>query len=294
MTDILISGGWLGKDIEEQAKQQIQSELVPFKLVARDSKSHVPICQLMQRVNRGKNLFPPQQQTGDCCSFGAKNVLEYLQAALICIHSQPITLKRVYAPFIYGMSRCAPDCGNGTMGRSAGSTGAWTAMACKKYGVLFCDDPDVPAYSGAIADRWGYRGVPEQFVREASDNLVRGIANLQTVEQLRSALLNYNPVTIASTWGFRVTEYKGYKVYSPSGSWAHQMCFLDWMDEPFPAAYRLNSWGDCTGPSLHGEPLGGAWVRAQDIERELASGDCELYAYSAFDGFNSVGDFSLI
>lgn len=290
--------GWLGKEAEQEAFSKVKGSFIPFVIKgdARDEPS-VPIWRLMRRVNEGKNLPTFYQQTGDCCSMGAKHVLEYLQAAMICVHGVPMTFKRVFAPFIYGMSRCAPDCGNGSLGRFAGSTGAWTAAACKKYGACFDDDPGIPKYSGALADQWGYRGVPKEFIKEASDNLVKGITKINTVDELRTALINYYPVTIASTWGFTVGQKDGCKVYirNPRDPWAHQMCFIAWQDEPFPAAFRLNSWGEnSTGKPLADEPGGGAWQPAESIEKEIDSNVPELYSYSSFDGFPAPGRYAFI
>lgn len=290
--------GWLGKEAEQKAFTEVKSQFVPFVMKGdvRDTPG-VPIWRLMKRINNGNNLETFYQQTGDCCSMGAKHVLEYLQAALITVHGKPIQFKRIFAPFIYGMSRCAPDCGNGSLGRFAGSTGAWTAAACKKYGACFDDDPGIPAYSGRLADQWGYSGVPEKFVKEASDNLVKGIAKISSIDDLRSSLINYYPVTIASTWGFSIGQKDGCKVYirNPRDPWAHQMCFIAWQDTPFPAAFRLNSWGEnSTGKPLVDEPGGGAWQPAESIEREIDSGVTEMYGYSSFDGFYAPGGHALI
>ena len=289
--------GWLGKEEEEKAFGKLQERFIPFAIKGNErTEPGVPIWRLMRRINNGKNLVTFTQETGDCCSMGAKHVLEYLQAALITVHGQPIKFKRVFAPYIYGMSRCAPDCGNFSLGRSAGSTGAWTAAACKKYGACFDDDKDIPKYSGRIADNWGYRGVPEEFIKEAADNLVKGITKINNVDQLRSSLINYYPVTIASTWGFSVGKQDGCKVYirNPRDPWAHQMCFIAWQDDPFPAAFRLNSWGNSTGPAVGDEPLGGAWQSAESIEKEINSGVAELYGFSSFDGFPGAGKYSFI
>ena len=77
----------------------------------------------------------------------------------------------------------------------------------------------------------------------------------------------------------------GHAVFVPSGSWAHQMTLLDWMDDPFPAAYRLNSWGaNAHGAPLNGTPPGGAWNRAEDLEQELRSSGVEVFACSLFQG----------
>lgn len=67
------------------------------------------------------------------------------------------------------------------------------------------------------------------------------------------------------------------------------MVFIGWHDDPFPGAYRQNSWGmKLALDPLQGEPDGGAWSRADDLEREIRSG-AELWALSRFEGFKVPG-----
>lgn len=79
-----------------------------------------------------------------------------------------------------------------------------------------------------------------------------------------------------------------------AGVFVHN-CLIGWMDDPFPAAFRLNSWGsDKHGPPLHDEPPGGAWNLADDLEAELRSGEVEVYALSLMNGFPAAPDFSIL
>ena len=277
--------GWLGPEAGEKAFLQTEKEFVKFRIFGDSSDTPPPpVWRLVKRMNDNQNFKPWYQEIGDCCSMGATQVIDYLQAAQIVTNADTnIEFHHVFPPYIYGTSRIASDCGNGSI-RGDGSTGAWTATACKNHGILFVDDPGVPKYSGAIAKQWGNYGPPKKFQELAKDNPVKSIARLDTVDQLREALINYHFCTIASNWGFTVDKKDGCKIYVKSGSWAHQMCFIAWQDDPFPAAFRMNSWGDSTGPSLKGEPLGGAWQPAESIKQELRTG-VELYAYSMFEGF---------
>lgn len=281
----LIANGWAGIKWGDYAFGKLEKAFIPFRIVGDGSdKPGVPIWRFTKRLNKGENIKTWYQETGDCVSMGAAQAGNYLTAAAICYYGEPIEFKLWYPPYIYGVSRTAPDCGNGRLGYSAGSTGAWAAAAMMKHGVLFEDDPEVPKYSGSLANQWGRYGVPEKFYNEASDNLVKSAARLTTVDQIREALINYYPCTIASTWGFSVGKKDGCKVYEHTTSWNHQMCFIAWQDDPFPAAFRLNSWGDSTGAALNGEPLGGAWQPAESIKKELTTG-VEVYALSMFEGF---------
>ena len=279
--------GWLGPEAGEKAFAQTEKEFIKFRIFGDSPDTPPPpIWRLVKRMNNNKNFTTWNQAVGDCCSMGATQVIDYLQAAQIVKHNDNIDFHHVFPPYIYGMSRTAKDCGNGSI-YGDGSTGAWTATACKNHGILFCDDKGVPKYSGTIARQWGSYGPPKEFQELASDNPVKSIARLTDIDQLREALINYHFCTIASSWGFTVSKKDNCKIYVKSGSWAHQMCFIAWQDDPFPAAFRLNSWGDSTGPSLNGEPLGGAWQPAESIKQELRTG-VELYAYSMFNGFPAL------
>lgn len=259
--------------------------------VARDCKTEVYCLEVETDHTFIANGFA----ISNCVSFGCAQAGQYMSAFEVAWRGQEEEFKRWYPPYIYGMSRCAPDLGNGRLGNGDGSTGAWGAGALQKYGVLFADDAGVPAYSGSVAKQWGRSGPPREFQELAKDNPVKSCAKLSSVNEIRDALINYHPCTIASMRGFEMqpVNVQGFHVFKPSGSWPHQMCLLAWMDSPFAAAYRLNSWGMSShGNPLNGEPAGGAWNRSEDLERELKSGDVEVYALSAFEGFPGRANFS--
>jgi len=259
----------------------------------------LPIWEYGKMVNGGNHLPTGRQQIGDCVSWGCRQAGQFLHAYERAKQQQEEVFKLWFAPYIYGMSRAMPDTGNGQLGNSDGSTGAWGATAMKKYGILFDDDEGVPSYSGSVAKSWGSpSGPPSRFRETAADNLVKGIGQpIRTVDALREALINYKPCTIASMRGFQMQprEMQGYHVFVPSGSWPHQMCYIAWMDDPFPAAYRLNSWGPgAHGSPLNGEPPGGAWNLADDIAQEFRAQDVECYPLSLFDGFPGEADYGVL
>jgi len=289
--------GWI-PELAEPAYKQTIHEFIPFQFQTRPlTKPGLPIWEFAKKVIGGQHIPTWRQETGDCVSMGAVQAGQYLQCYEIAKGYEEEQFKLWFPPYIYGVSRTHRDCGNGQLGRRAGSTGSWAAVAMMKHGVLFADDPNTPQYSGSLADSWGYKGPPEEAYSLARDNPVKSCARLRTVEELRAALINYKPCTIASNRGFKMEpqEYKGYHVFIPQGSWPHQMCYLSWIDDPFPAAYRFNSWGaNAHGDPLNGEPPGGAWNRAEDIEKELRSGNVEVYAMSSFEGFKGEADFRIL
>lgn len=287
--------GWLGPEVAEPEFERLAQNFIPFEVygVDKPTRPGPPVWECAKRINGGQHLPTWKQLTGDCVAVGATQAGQYLSAFEIYRLGQEAAFKFWFPPFIYGTSRV--QVGNRRI-RGAGSTGSWAATAMMKYGVLFMDDEGVPQYSKEIADSWGDTGPAQRFLDLAKDNLVGSAARLRTVEDIREALLNYKMVTVASGRGFNMqpVNYRGYHVFKPQGQWPHQMTFLSWMDEPFAAAYRLNSWGNAHGQPLNGEPPGGAWNLASDIEKELKQYGVELYALSMFQGFPAVPNFSLV
>ena len=287
--------GWR-PDLVQQAEGDTIKFQSPFHAPpAATENPPPPIWTLTKKLNNGNHLPTVEQGTGDCVAAGLAQAGARLQVADIAARFQEEQLLPWHIAYIYGISRVQIGGGNIP---GPGSTGAWGAAAVNKYGVLFNTDAGAPAYSGSLSDRWGEPpGPPVPFQELAEDNIVQQFARLTSIAELREALVNYHPVTIASMQGFKMEPIirEGYHVFQPEGQWPHQMCLLAWMDEPFQAAYRLNSWGpDAHGTPLRGEPPGGAWCTADVLEKELACSHCELFTYSLFDGFPAAVDRGLL
>lgn len=281
--------GWLEEQVLE-AREECESAEEPFKVIGKPPPCPPPpIWTLTKKINNGKHLPTLEQAIGDCVAFGVAQAGARLQVAEIVSLHQAELLKPWYPPFIYGISRV--QVGGGQIDGD-GSTGAWGATAVNEYGILFNDDDDVPPYSGEIARSWGRTpGPPAKHIYTAESRPVETISRLTTIAQIRDALCNYYPVTIASSRGFRMkpVDREGFHVFVPEGTWMHQMSLIAWMDEPFQAAYRLNSWGpDAHGTPLNDEPPGGAWCTVECLADELRNRYTEVYSYAAFEGYPSA------
>jgi len=287
--------GWLQEQVPK-AKEDCAALQTDFKIINPHSPIvPPPIWTLTKQINNGKHLPTFEQAIGDCVAAAIRHVGARLQVAEIVAQYQEEVLRPWYAPFIYGTSRV--QIGGGQIDGD-GSTGTWGAAAVKQYGVLFDQDDKVPTYSAAIAREWGRRpGPPAVHILRAANRLVKTTSRLTKLDQLRDALCNYYSVTVASSQGFDMQpiERDGFHVFKPTGTWMHQMALIAWMDEPFQAAYRLNSWGpDAHGTPLNDEPPGGAWCTTDVLEKELACSNCEFYTYSNFDGYPSAPNRGLI
>lgn len=287
--------GWM-EDLATDAAKEYASLQTPFEIQGQPPpQPPPPIWTLTKKLNEGKHLPTFEQLIGDCVAAGLAQAGARLQVAEIVAQFQEEVLRPWFVPFIYGISRV--QIGGGQIDGD-GSTGTWGAAAVKKYGVLFDDDQNVPEYSSTIARGWGHRpGPPEQHILQAQDRPVQTTARLSRTDQIREALCNYYPITIASARGFQMKPVNrdGFHVWIPSGTWMHQMCLIAWMDEPFQAAYRLNSWGPhAHGIPMNDEPPGGAWCTAECLAEELRWNSTEVYTYSGFAGFPSAPNRGLI
>ena len=235
----------------------------------------------------GAHVPTLRQLDGDCVGAGCKHAIEERQCYEIAGQFQEERLRPVYVPWLYGVGRTHESLGNGSLGRRAGATGAWIAEAARIFGIVFADDAGIPNYTLDISQYWGFRGPPQACFELAKDNKVGKTAKLSDTGELRHELINHRPVTIASYQGWRMqpVEWNGLHIFVPSGRFAHQTVFLDWIDDFGGLAYRKNSWGpDAHGTPLNGEPPGGAWMRSDDIENEIRRFEPELYAMSLFSG----------
>lgn len=289
--------GWAGPEALADAKEAgAFADLPEFRIVGAqgdNSEKDVRLWEFTKAVNGGEHLPNYPQQIGDCVSFGAKNAIEYLQCVQIA-RGPPAEFHPVYPPYLYGTGRV--QIGKGRL-RGDGSLGIWQAKAVQQYGVLAADHPDCPKYSGSVARDWGRSGPPDWALTEGRQWLVKTIANVTTAEEVRDAICNGYPVTVAGVCGWRSTvERDGRLVAQGNARWNHQMCIVGYDgDEPSGENYYfcLNSWGVAAHDMpIDGSPPGGVWLTEDQLERLVRQGDS--FAYSDFDGFPAQDlDFSI-
>lgn len=273
--------GWNPQLQTEFDRERIASLPFPGPPFAAAEELYEPPWLRIKAANGGNHLDTFLQQTGDCVAAGVAHVARYLQA----IHTLDTGLQ-FFAPqphvsWIYGIARCTH--GDGRL-RQPGATGLWGALTYLREGVAWQTDMGIPPYSGALSNLWGRPpGPPRTWHADALLRKATRVERIRTIADLRNALIEHHLVTIASNQGFdmKPRTKAGFHVFTPRGSWSHQMALIGWMDEPFAAAYRLNSWGPAAhGEPLNGEPPGGAWNLAEDLQQELTSSYVEAYAFT--------------
>lgn len=279
--------GWAGEEAAKQEWDRLASSFRPFFVAGATRSTAGQTARLWELVRRVLGSDSPNvpQETGDCVSFGAKNAIEYVACAEI-IRGELEEFRPVFPPYLYATSRVLA--GEGRLRGRAGSLGSWMAKAVVEHGVLRSDLPGVPAYSGAVADRWGDGEGFRTFLDEGRRHPIRSAARIETWEALVAAITNGYPCTIASNAGFTMHPASD-GFHHRRGSWAHQMCIVAIGDDAQkPWAGVLNSWGDAHGRLRDFEtdepwPVGTLRIRRDAMESMLRSGEC--FAYSQFDGF---------
>lgn len=281
--------GWAGPEVVAQAAPIVES-MPPFQIegVKQDNRTaNVRLWEFSKAVNGGNHLPNIPQQVGDCVSWGAKNAVDYLQCVQITRGPPTHDFHPAFAPYIYGISRV--QVGNGRLSGD-GSIGAWAAEGVRKFGILRNDYGNVPPYSGSVARKWGRRpGPPDEFIDEARKFPVETVAPVRSADEVRDAICNGYPCTIASNWGGRQDAGLSRKynrvVFRRSGSWSHQMSVIAYDgSQGEPLFYVLNSWGPRAHPKPTDDaPPGGFWITETDMDRIASAGDS--FAFSGFKGF---------
>ncbi len=283
--------GWSQGQAEAANAKAIKAALPRFRIVGApgDGKGKRVVLWDYARKVLGHDLPTFRQEIGDCVSMGAANGVNYLQVVEIA-RGESEEFHPAYQPWIYYTSRVLVGKGQIRCGED-GSVGSWAAEAVKKYGVLRADLDGVPPYSGAVAKKWGCSSTPpaKVFLDEATKHPIKTYAQVKSYADVRDAVVNGYPCTIASNVGFegRKTTRDGRIFIARGGSWGHQMCVIG-VDDTLPggAAYIMNSWGETMFPvQPDGAPKGGFWVTGKDIDTITAQDDS--FAFSGFDGFPS-------
>jgi hypothetical protein len=241
--------------------------------------------------------YPGTKQFSGCCvGAGGGNALFTLIAADAITRSQPEEIAIPHWLLPYGRSRFYM--GEPTPGE--GSLGGTFAQAVREDGTVKATDPGLPEFRNGDGLEWGEEteiswsdGDARQtldLLEHSRKFLVGTTAECSSADNVRDAIVNGYPVTIASNWGGLMkcpTEGDPPVLLNRrSGSWAHQMSVHNWYDHPTLGEifWIQNQWGKNThGTDPAGGPGGGFWVKSADIDFICRNG--EVFAFSGFNGF---------
>ena len=202
--------GWV---YQPQAIDEFTNEL------ARRSPSSYSFAAALPALSgygRGKNVFqwrmaqqlfgnpmpPYSQQRGICVGCGTARAIQnslwsqILKDNDLLLTGTPAFPFNFALEFIYGMSRAHPQLGNGALGASDGSTGAWAAQCVHDFGVPVrqkYSTVDLTLINERIAcDVWGipggYRQIPKDIFENAFEHPVEACHRCLTGAEIRDAV----------------------------------------------------------------------------------------------------------
>lgn len=291
--------GWVPPEnrTDDQAEKHnnIMLSLPNFRIMGNTADvEKMFLSDFAKVVNNGKTFPVFYQETGSCVGNGYGQALWYLQAVEVVKNGDRETVKIPFWLLAYGKSR---EYG-GLLGRGEGSFGSAMAKAAVTDGSFAFDFDNVPRpYEAAGGITWGAnaeltwsdgRSINSRFLTESRKHLVQTAAKMNSANDVRDAIINGYPCTIASDWGgnMRCPIVEGVLLNTRSDRWMHQMCVINWWRHPRLGEifYILNSWGaNAHGICPTGSPQGGFWVRKNDMEYIVRQG--ETFAFSQFNGF---------
>jgi hypothetical protein len=290
-------------DEQNQLHSQLCSEMIPLQILGRDddNRKQVKLWDFSRKANEGKHFPTFRQITGSCVGNGGGQALWYLSAVEVIRLGDPEAVLLPFYLLPYGRSRLY----GGLRGRGEGSFGSAFAKAIRVDGILPATTSGLPQPREENGLTWGRDAelnwsdgstIADGWLQQSRKFLVQSTAAVRNLDEVRSAIRNYYPITIASSWGGMMLPPL---VGTPSvrlnrrvTTWHHQMCVVGWQEHPQLGElyYVLNSWG----PTVHGspasdEPPGGFWIDAREMDSIARSGEC--FAFSQFQGFPAQ-DFS--
>ena len=286
-------------DEEKAFDEEARAQMVPFEIEGESNAAdRAFLWDFSKAANGGRHFTTFYQQTGSCVGNGGGQAVWYLSAVEVVRLKDP---EKVLLPFYllpYGRSRFYA----GLRGRGEGSFGSAFAEAMRKDGILPANTAGLPKYDETSGITWGRSNelawsdgaaIEAKWLSMSRKHLLRSTAQVKSALQVRQALLNYYPVTIASNWGGQMTPpVQGtppVRLNKRADTWQHQMCVIGTVNHPQFGwiYYILNSWGvNAHGQppaNGYGEPPGGFWVREADMDYIARQGDS--FAFSQFQGF---------
>jgi hypothetical protein len=264
--------GWIGSpsDYTYDPKDYVTDE-------SHKEQEYMLYRGVRKRYDRDIAYYP--QQIGDCVGFGGKNAVEYLLA----LHTL-LEYRRVFVPFIYGISRT--KVGKNQV-KGDGSLGSWMAETVVRYGFIFADTDGVPTYSAKTATLWGDSDTTsdlDKYLEVAKKFRVKKTEKVHNWNQLLDSLSKGYPVTTASSFGYSGgVDSQGF--HRQNTVWHHQMCVIGASDKLQYVVIQNSMSSQPTDlkefDSDERLPLGSLRIRRTDFEKHLKHG--ENYSFQGVD-----------
>lgn len=195
----------------------------------------------------------------------------------------------------FGMGQPTQFGGDGATGFGAAR---WISGKCKmpdvggvlfrkKYGAV-----DLTTYSIPLSREWGSRGVPLELAKLAHQNKCYAVAQVQTWEELASALESGYPVAVCSQVGYGPTprQRDALGFLTRGTSWSHAMLVWGIRHQKNgggrDGALIQNSWQTSwvDGPRWPSDqPDGSFWTSRENIETAMRQGDSWAISGTTFE-----------
>lgn len=298
-----IDGGWVPYSKrtpeQKQATSRIIGEMPTFEITGTqdvgEEADKVVLSDFAKKVNDGKHFRTLYQQTGSCVGNGGGHAIWYLSAYERIRLGQNELPKLPFYLLPYGRSRYYA----GMRGRGDGSYGSAFAKAARVDGILAADESGLPPYSDQGGITWGSSQeyawsdgarISSSWLEKSKKHTVVTTALMRSSDDVRKAIQNGYPVTIASNWGGQMRPAaKG----SPAvllnrrvTTWNHQMVIIGvWKHPTLGWIFLiLNSWGvSAHGTPADDTPHGSFWVTEDEVAYIVRQEDS--FAFSQFNGF---------
>jgi len=273
-------------DVARQARLAKLLESAPFD----KGYAHWLSQQLVYTSDTQRQLIlPGPQDIGNCVAYSAALGIALGLSSEIYLDGDPDMALVPYVPWLYGIGRVYV--GGNRIGRSDGSLGTWQIEGAMKYGVLWCDEPNLPGPlpegSASVGRSWGTsQRILDEYKGRASAYPVGQHTVVKSFEDLWEAVVERQEVfTIASDQGFvdaGVDSRYGIRLWRPGGTWSHQMhgraCF-EIKGQRF--AEIGNQWGvNYHGSIGNGFPKWGSFVTtAEYFDRWVKKGGAFCTTY---------------
>lgn len=291
-----VYGGWSINDAYYASREFVAKNGRPYlrdygRSIQGDGKNkQVSLIKPYERVT--KSRFKPFSQTiGDCCGESGTLGAQILSATQIDLHKRNEEWKGEFSvEYTYAASRV--EIGGGRIRRGDGSTGAWTAKALQKIGVLLrgkYGKYDLTKYRPDLGRDWGRTGVgvPDELEKLSRDRIVKTAALVTTWSEACDCIANGFPVLLCSSIGYKTrTDKQGFLLHLGE-IWYHAMLLVgcDTVSKR-QGGLIANSWGTDWYLGVEhelGTPSGCFWADAENIQAAIEEGDS--FALSNFVGF---------
>ena len=296
--------GWIppSQRTKEQTEldEAVKSSMPKFALPVKD-EGRYPLHRLAEKGLNRKPQYA-HQVTGSCVGAAGYSCTLTLMGVEIAL-GEAEEFQQIFWPWTYGQSRRL----GGLNGRGEGSFGSAYFKAARECGYLAVSEgADLALPQFRTVDGWlqltredelkysnGAAFAGEPYASRAKKHLVNTGAQARTVSDALGLLQSGYPLTMASMFGTRTITPQGngenrVNVARWDDSWAHQM-FVDeaWKNPELGWIFRVgNNWGSGAHPApVNDSPPGGFYITEATLEKNLKSGDCELFGFGGLAGF---------